>query len=199
MPWTEEPGKLQSFGSQRVWHSWEIKHSTALLRSIKLCSETYITDLKMKTDQKKFQLTVTVLTANSAETYLNSFREWYQYVLYIYMQASFWVAKVLFVLNLVQLIRKPVLITPWLFQVGRELQKLSNKYDLTTIPDHSSNFSTKHLKRHHDKLKCVIPQPFTLLLRSRRHQNDSRHNSFGILRWTHLTFTFSCVPSRAVT
>ena len=64
--------------------------------------------------------------AHSAETYLNSFREWYQYVLYIYMQASFWVAKVLFVLNLVQL-RKPVVITPWLFQVSSELQKLSNK------------------------------------------------------------------------
>ena len=29
-PWTEEPGRLQSMGSQRVRHNWVIKHSTAL-------------------------------------------------------------------------------------------------------------------------------------------------------------------------
>ena len=28
IPWTEEPGKLQSMGSQRVGHVWMIKHST---------------------------------------------------------------------------------------------------------------------------------------------------------------------------
>ena len=28
-PWTEEPGRLQSMGSQRVRHDWVIKHSTA--------------------------------------------------------------------------------------------------------------------------------------------------------------------------
>ena len=28
-PWTEEPGGLQSLGSQRVWHDWATKHSTA--------------------------------------------------------------------------------------------------------------------------------------------------------------------------
>ena len=27
-PWTEEPGGLQSMGSQRVGHDWEIKHKT---------------------------------------------------------------------------------------------------------------------------------------------------------------------------
>ena len=29
MPWTEEPGELQSKGSQRVGHSWATKHSIA--------------------------------------------------------------------------------------------------------------------------------------------------------------------------
>ena len=28
-PWTEEPGRLQSIGSQRIRHSWATKHSTA--------------------------------------------------------------------------------------------------------------------------------------------------------------------------
>ena len=28
--WTEEPGGLQSMGSQRVWHIWATKHSTVL-------------------------------------------------------------------------------------------------------------------------------------------------------------------------
>ena len=28
-PWTEEPGRLQSTGSQRVGHDWATKHSTA--------------------------------------------------------------------------------------------------------------------------------------------------------------------------
>ena len=27
-PWTEEPGGLQSMGSQRVWYDWVTKHST---------------------------------------------------------------------------------------------------------------------------------------------------------------------------
>ena len=26
IPWTEEPGGLQSMGSQRVWHSWAHTH-----------------------------------------------------------------------------------------------------------------------------------------------------------------------------
>ena len=30
IPWTEEPGKLQSMGSQRVRYDWTTKHSTAL-------------------------------------------------------------------------------------------------------------------------------------------------------------------------
>ena len=29
IPWTEEPGGLQSMGSQRVRHDWVTKHSTA--------------------------------------------------------------------------------------------------------------------------------------------------------------------------
>ena len=28
IPWTEEPGRLQSLGSQRVGHDWATKHST---------------------------------------------------------------------------------------------------------------------------------------------------------------------------
>ena len=28
IPWTEEPGRLQSMGSQRVGHDWETKHRT---------------------------------------------------------------------------------------------------------------------------------------------------------------------------
>ena len=31
IPWTEEPGGLQSMGSQRVGHDWTTKHSTALI------------------------------------------------------------------------------------------------------------------------------------------------------------------------
>ena len=26
IPWTEEPGGLQSTGSQRIWHNWTTKH-----------------------------------------------------------------------------------------------------------------------------------------------------------------------------
>ena len=29
LPWTEEPGRLQSMGSQRVRHDWATKHNTA--------------------------------------------------------------------------------------------------------------------------------------------------------------------------
>ena len=29
-PWTEEPGGLQSMGSQRVRHNWAMKHSTCM-------------------------------------------------------------------------------------------------------------------------------------------------------------------------
>ena len=29
IPWTEEPGGLQSMGSQRAGHDWATKHSTA--------------------------------------------------------------------------------------------------------------------------------------------------------------------------
>ena len=29
IPWTEEPGRLQSLGSQRVKHDWATKHNTA--------------------------------------------------------------------------------------------------------------------------------------------------------------------------
>ena len=29
IPWTEEPGRLHSMGSQRVRHDWTTKHSTA--------------------------------------------------------------------------------------------------------------------------------------------------------------------------
>ena len=31
-PWTEEPGRLQSMGLQRVAHDWVTKHSTAVCR-----------------------------------------------------------------------------------------------------------------------------------------------------------------------
>ena len=27
IPWTEEPGRLESIGSQRVWHSWACAHT----------------------------------------------------------------------------------------------------------------------------------------------------------------------------
>ena len=38
IPWTEEPGGLQSMGSQRVRHDWVTKHSTA--RKWKSCTRT---------------------------------------------------------------------------------------------------------------------------------------------------------------
>ena len=34
IPWTEEPGGLQSMGSQRVGHNWAAEHSTAPLPSL---------------------------------------------------------------------------------------------------------------------------------------------------------------------
>ena len=43
-PWTEEPGGLQSTGSQRVRHDWATKHSTAQLAFIEMilfCIFTY--------------------------------------------------------------------------------------------------------------------------------------------------------------
>ena len=36
IPWTEEPGGLQSMGSQRVGHDWVTKHSTACICSLPL-------------------------------------------------------------------------------------------------------------------------------------------------------------------
>ena len=27
IPWTEEPGRLQSMGSQRIWHTWATEHA----------------------------------------------------------------------------------------------------------------------------------------------------------------------------
>ena len=30
IPWTEDPGKLQSMGSQRVGHNWATEHQQAL-------------------------------------------------------------------------------------------------------------------------------------------------------------------------
>ena len=36
-PWTEEPGRLQSTGSQRVGHNWVTKHSTAQHSTSKAC------------------------------------------------------------------------------------------------------------------------------------------------------------------
>ena len=32
IPWTEEPGRLQSMGSQRVWHDWETSLSLSQLQ-----------------------------------------------------------------------------------------------------------------------------------------------------------------------
>ena len=31
IPWAEEPGGLQSMGSQKVWYDWVTKHSTVWL------------------------------------------------------------------------------------------------------------------------------------------------------------------------
>ena len=33
-PWTEEPGGLQSIGSQRVGYNWATKHSTSLVKKL---------------------------------------------------------------------------------------------------------------------------------------------------------------------
>ena len=37
-PWTEEPGRLQSLGSQKIGHNWATKHSTARNLCTGLCS-----------------------------------------------------------------------------------------------------------------------------------------------------------------
>ena len=39
IPWTEEPGGLQSIGLQRVGHDWATKHSTEYLtQEVKICT-----------------------------------------------------------------------------------------------------------------------------------------------------------------
>ena len=40
IPWTEEPGRLQSMGSQRVRHNWATSLSLSLLYNIPLCENT---------------------------------------------------------------------------------------------------------------------------------------------------------------
>ena len=40
IPWTEEPGKLQSMGSQRIRHEWATKHSTKTKASVDAGSST---------------------------------------------------------------------------------------------------------------------------------------------------------------
>ena len=42
IPWTEEPGGLQSMGSQRVGHNWATKHSTSLQKHGKVYRENSI-------------------------------------------------------------------------------------------------------------------------------------------------------------
>ena len=37
IPWTEEPGGLQSMGSQRVGHNWGIKHTYMHSKSLYVC------------------------------------------------------------------------------------------------------------------------------------------------------------------
>ena len=38
IPWTEEPGRLQSTGSQRIRHDWVTKHSTAYISLSNICN-----------------------------------------------------------------------------------------------------------------------------------------------------------------
>ena len=42
--WTEEPGRLQSMGSQRVRHDWVTKHSTAHLDAWRVWRKLWVTD-----------------------------------------------------------------------------------------------------------------------------------------------------------
>ena len=37
IPWVEEPGRLQSMGSQRVRHNWATKHAAAATKSLQSC------------------------------------------------------------------------------------------------------------------------------------------------------------------
>ena len=37
IPWTEEPGRLQSMGSQRVGHDWVTKHTQVFVDQFENC------------------------------------------------------------------------------------------------------------------------------------------------------------------
>ena len=51
-PWTEEPGRLQSMGSERVRHDWVTKHSTAILFGglLNCRSSLYVLDINPLSD-----------------------------------------------------------------------------------------------------------------------------------------------------
>ena len=36
IPWTEQPGRLHSMGSQRIRHDWATEHAHIILRAVKL-------------------------------------------------------------------------------------------------------------------------------------------------------------------
>ena len=51
IPWTEEPGKLQSIGSQRVWHDWKwlninvtVYHFFTTAQNTIICSYVFMSD-----------------------------------------------------------------------------------------------------------------------------------------------------------
>ena len=57
-PWTEEPGRLQSIGSQRVGHNWETKHIHAFKGQAwkaELCERVAIGNISLLFDEKKVQ------------------------------------------------------------------------------------------------------------------------------------------------
>ena len=69
-PWTEEPGGLQSLGSQRVGHDREIKHACIILiskqdkgdREIKkLCLVLLMNIVKLKTTLKEYKKRIQIL------------------------------------------------------------------------------------------------------------------------------------------
>ena len=67
IPWTEEPGRLQSMGSQRVGHDWATKHSTAQHSIVCYVIEcSVITQLQSDILECKVKLTLGNITMNKA-------------------------------------------------------------------------------------------------------------------------------------
>ena len=79
IPWTEEPGGLQSMGSQRVRHDWVTKHTHIDYKSVLLCSiisiytNYFITSSNLSSSIKKW---LSLLFLKSREVFIFTSFSW---------------------------------------------------------------------------------------------------------------------------